>query len=415
MKEDVTDKVKHLLSILIEPHPSIQGTRKRQQSRLLSALLLLAIPIFTFIQFTSELVLFNTPIFLGAVALVFVLYLGTRTKYCGAVLVISLSGITILPTIIFLFGGGWQPNDLPRLLVWIFVALIAGTLLSRIEVVLVQSIVMIFTMVFIVNIIFGIPITDFDDVIGTAVVVTFFVLVVAYELERYVAQIEQRTQELTRNQWELEIYTQLLRHDLRNDLQALLGRIELADMLVEVSAKEAKENLTQSVSLGKRMVNLLHVFSLPREQPETDLLKLIQDAARESQEAHKGLKIEISSESAVTKTSFTASKLLPMVWQNIFRNTAQYAGDKPRVYVDVSLKEGEFVISVSDDGPGIPEDKRKYLFRRGSEVGSEESGMGLYLSKIVLESHSGSIELVENEDKSGTQFLIRIPILNPDV
>ncbi|MFW9793022.1 MAG: sensor histidine kinase [Candidatus Thorarchaeota archaeon] len=410
MKEGFLNKGRRLLSILVEPHPSIHEQRKRQQSQLLSTLLLLAIPIFTFAQFTSELVLFSTPIFLGAIVLVFVLYLGTRTRHYDAVLTISLSGITVLPIVLFLFGASWEPRDLPRLMVWILVALIAGSLLSKTTVVLAQGITMILTMTFIVTIIFGIPITDFDDHIGTAIVVTFFVMVAAYTLEKYVAQLEQRTGDLTRQQWELEVYTQLLRHDLRNDLQAVLGLIELADLFVDVSTEKVKENLTQSLSLGSRMVQLLHVFSMPLVQPETDLVKHIEEAALESQETHKDMKIEISSHGEVSKTTFTASRLLPMVWQNIFRNAAQYAGVDPTVQVDIFLENDVFVIYISDDGPGIPEEKRESLFRRGLEADSKEGGLGLYLSKIVLESHGGSIDLVEDYDKGGTRFLIRIPV-----
>ncbi|MFX1606896.1 MAG: sensor histidine kinase [Promethearchaeota archaeon] len=403
------DKAKQLLSMLIEAHPSIKDTRKRQQSRLLSSFLLLAMPIFAFSQFTSELLLFSTPTFLGAILLVFIVYLGTRTRYYDVVLVISLVGITILPIVVFLFGTTWQPNDLPRLMVWILVALVCGALLSSTYVVLLQGIVMIATMTFIVNVIFGIPIADFDSHIGTAIVVTFFILIASYTLERYVSQVEQRTVELDRQQRELEVYTQLVRHDLRNDLQALLGSIELAELFVDVSTEKAKENLDQSLSLGDRMVQLLHVFSLPLEQPETNLVKHIEEVAHEAQQTHPDLKIEIFSEKEVRKTTFTASRLLPMVWQNIFRNAALYAGSEPTVRVDISLEESDFVISISDDGPGIPEDRREYLFKRGSGSKSGERGLGLYLSKLVLESHGGSIELVDNQDSGGTRFIIRIP------
>jgi signal transduction histidine kinase len=403
------EKAKQLLSTLIEPHPSIKDSRKRQQFRLLSSFLLLAIPIFTFSQFTSELVLFSTPTYLGAILLVFVLYLGTRTRYYDAVLIISLAGITVLPIIIFLFGAAWQPNDLPRLMVWILVALVGGALLSRTYVVIIQAIVMISTMTFIVNVIFGIPIADFDRHIGTAIIVTFFILVASYTLEQYVGQVEHRTVELDGQQRELEVYTQLMRHDLRNDLQALLGSIELAEMFVDLSTERAKENLIQSLSLGNRMVQLLHVLSLPLVQPRTDLVEHIKEVAHEAQYIHPHLEIEVHSESGVRNTKFTASRLLPMVWQNIFRNAALHAGAEPRVRVDVSLEDSDFVISISDDGPGIPEDRREYLFKRGSGSESDERGFGLYLSKLVLESHGGTIELVDDSDHSGTKFIIRIP------
>jgi signal transduction histidine kinase len=408
------DRVKQLLSTLIEPHPSIKRMRKRQQSRLLSSLLLLAMPIFAFSQFTSELVMFSTPIFLSAIVLVFVLYLGTRTRYYDAVMVISLAGITLLPIILFLFGASWEPRDLPRLMVWILVALIAGALLTSTRVVLIQGIVMISLMTFIVNVVFGYPIEEFDSHIGTAIIVTFFLLVASYILDQYVSQVEQRTSDLTKQQWELEVYTQLLRHDLRNDLQAILGLIELAELFEDVDSEKAKENLAQSLNLGNRMAQLLHVFSMPLEQPGTNLVKNIEEVAQEAQESYRDMKIEISSDNAVHKTTFTASRLLPMVWQNIFRNAAQYAGIDPTVYVNVALENDEFVVSISDDGPGIPEDKREFLFRRGSGSESDESGQGLYLSKIVIETHGGSIELVDDEAR-GTLFLIKIPVSNPDI
>jgi signal transduction histidine kinase len=220
--------------------------------------------------------------------------------------------------------------------------------------------------------------------------------------------LEQQNAENTRKQWELEVYTQLLRHDLRNDLQAILGRIEVAELFFDIDIEKVKENLTQSLSLGGRMVQLLHVFSMPLEQPGTDLMKHIEDAAEEAQKTHKEMKIHITTDSNVSKTTFTASRLLSMVWQNIFRNAAQYAGVDPDVNVDITLDKAGFVITVSDNGPGIPEDKREYLFRRGSEAQSEESGLGLYLSKIVLESHGGSIELIDDEE-NGTRLLIKIP------
>jgi signal transduction histidine kinase len=402
------DKAKQLLSKLVEPHPSIQDLRKRQQSRILSSLLLLAIPIFAFTQFTNELVIFGTPIFLGGTALAFIMYLGTRTRYYDIVLTISLAAITVLPMIAFLFGANWQPNDLPRLTIWIFVALLAGMLLSRTVVVLAQGITMIVLMSFIVTVVLGIPFSEVDSQIGTAMVVTFFVLVASYTLEQNIRQVDQRTADISRKQRELEVYMQLLRHDLRNDLQAILGLIELAELFEDLDVEKVKENLEQSLSLGRRMAQLLHVFSMPPEQPGTDVVKNIEEAAQESQKSHPNLKIEVSSGSEVHRTTFTASRLLPMVWQNIFRNAAQYAGDKPRVHVDVALEDDEFVISISDDGPGIPEDKREFLFRRGSKVEPGEGGMGMYLSKVVLESHGGSIELVDDES-GGTRYLIRIP------
>jgi signal transduction histidine kinase len=371
----------------------------------------MAMPIFAFTNFSAELMLFSTHVFLGAIIAVFTVYLITRTKYYDFALAVSLAGITYLPIVIFLYGSSWQPADLPRLMVWFLVALIAGTLLSGTRTVIFQSTTMIVLMSVILSFGFGLPFTDYDSHIGTAVVVTVFVAIVSYTLEQYVGEVEQRTDDLNREQRELEMYTQLLRHDLRNDLQAILSSIELAEMLLDVNAEKVREHLALSLVLGNRMVELLHVFSMPLERVETDLVKHIRSVAENAQKAHGNLTIEITQEPGVEEATFTASRLLPMVWQNIFRNVAQYAGESPTVRVHVGREQAGFLISISDDGPGIREDKKQFLFRRGSQSESGERGLGLYLCRFVLDSLGGSIELVDNPDgEQGTRFLIRIPL-----
>jgi sensor histidine kinase regulating citrate/malate metabolism len=72
------------------------------------------------------------------------------------------------------------------------------------------------------------------------------------------------------------------------------------------------------------------------------------------------------------------------------------------------MDNGMFLVVISDNGPGIPEDKKEWLFKRGPNSDSVERGLGLYLSRIVLESHKGSIELADQEGER-TKFIIRIP------
>ncbi|UCE10994.1 MAG: HAMP domain-containing histidine kinase [Candidatus Thorarchaeota archaeon] len=402
------ERAKRLWTLLTEPHSSVQGMRKRQQARLLSTLLLLAIPVFAFVQFTSELIVEATLTYLGASIAVFIIYLGTRTRYYDLSLTLTLIGFTIVPTLIFLFGTRWSPNDLPRLMVWFFVAQAGGLLLTRTLVVLLQGITMTSMMSFIVLVVFGVPFNEFDNHLGTSIIITSFLLVASYMLESYIKQLDYHRAESDLKARELEVYTQLLRHDLRNDLQAILNSIELAEMLLEISEDQVRTNLTQSLNLGNRMAQLLQIFSMPLEQPGLNLLEHIKEMAMQSQETYSNLKIEIHCTNDVQNRTFTASRLLPMVWTNIFRNSAQYCGDPSIVNVTVSVDEDAFLISISDNGPGIPEGEKEWLFKRGSNSNSGEGGVGLYLSRIVLESHNGSIHLAENKG-NGAEFIVRIP------
>jgi len=407
-QDDLLQTARRVWSFLTEPHPSIQGIRKRQQARLLSTLLLIVIPIFAFAQFTSDLVIEATLTFLLASIGVFLLYLGTRTRYYDAALIITLAGFTILPIVVFLYGANWQPSDLPRLMVWIFVALVGGSLLTRTSIVLLQGIAVLATITFIVAVMFQVPFEQYLGHLGTAVIIVFIVLVLSIMLESYIRQLDFHAKDSNRKARELEVYAQLLRHDLRNDLQAIMNSVELAEMFLELNTEKVKENLIQSLNLGQRMAQLLQVFSMPLEQPETNLVEHIKEIALQSQETYNNLSIEVSCTSNAQNRTFASSRLLPMVWTNIFRNAAQYCGDSSIVNVIVSIDDDDsFLVTISDNGPGIPEDRKDWLFKRGSGTSAEEKGVGLYLSKVVLESHNGSIELAEQE--TGTKFIVRIP------
>ena len=406
--ENISHVTKRIWSLLTEPHPSIQGIRKRQQSKILSILLLIAIPIFGFVQFTSEHLVEPSLIYLGAAIVVFILYLGTKTKYYNVSLAATIIGFTIGPVLIFLFWTSWQPTDLPRLMAWIFVALVAGLLLCQTVVVFLQGISMLSLMTFIVLGVFGVPFSEYIAHAGTALIIVALMLVASHMLESYIKKLDYHIVESSRKARELEVYAQLLRHDLRNDLQAILNSVEIAEMFLEVNTEKVKENLSQSLSLGKRITQLLHVFSMPVEIPSTDLVEHIKDIALESQETYSNLRVEISSTQDVQNRTFTSSRLLPMVWTNIFRNAAQYCGDPAIVNVQVSTDDNSFLIIISDNGPGIPDDKKEWLFRRGSNSEPGEGGMGLYLSRVVVEAHNGSINLADQDD-GGTKFIIKIP------
>ncbi len=320
--------LKKIIFLLIEPHPSIVGIRKREQTRFLSTILLVAIPIILLTAITSDHLVTIGSVYLGLVILVIIFYLGTRTKHHNVSLFLTIAGFTILPIMIWFFGTSWTAYDLPRLMPWVFVALIIGGLLARPHIVVMQGVFIVFIMVIVIAGIFAIPFHAYDSHIGTVGIITFFVYLTSYMLDSYFEQLNTRTQELDSQHKELEIYMQFLRHDLSNDMQGLLYSIELAEMLLDVSVEKAQETLTQTLSLAERMAQLLNIFSMPLEIPETDLVHHLEKIAEVSQESHANLSIEINTSNEVLKQKFTASRLLSLVWTNIFRNASQHGGSK---------------------------------------------------------------------------------------
>ena len=95
---------------------------------------------------------------------------------------------------------------------------------------------------------------------------------------------------------------------------------------------------------------------------------------------------------------------------NLVENAAKYGGG--RVFVTVEPKGGKVDILVEDDGPGIPEERRGELFKRGARLdttGKPGTGLGLAIVRDVAEIYGGSIHLEESEDLGGLLARLSLP------
>jgi two-component system OmpR family sensor kinase len=104
---------------------------------------------------------------------------------------------------------------------------------------------------------------------------------------------------------------------------------------------------------------------------------------------------------------------------NLIENALRHTPNGTSVKVSVAADEGQAVLRVADDGPGIPEELRARIFDRfvrgaGDTYGGARrggSGLGLAIVKAVAESHHGSVELAAEGDTPGTCFVVRLPLV----
>jgi len=397
----------NIYNILVGPNPEIEEVRERRFASLLSAFLLSIIPFATLTIIFGDLLSNNNELLLLSVnSIIFLIYLMSRTRYYKFIAAMTVALLTFAPLLIWFSVANWLPQDIARPMPWIIVALGAGAFFSDERIVLIQAAVISSIMVFVASIIRGFPLYEYDNQLLTILILSGFFILSSRMIRLYMLEIENQSTELANQNRELEIYTRLLRHDLSNDLQAILNFMELSKLFLAVNFEAAEENLDQSMNLGLRMQKLLHVFRLPMTQPNTNLVKDIQRVAIESEKTHGNLKIEVSWTSDAERATTTASRLLPIVWTNIFRNASQHAGESPLVSVDISIVNQNYHIVIRDDGPGIPSDKRENLFKKDGIIEGQDKGIGLYLSRLIVESNSGTLDLLNTPE---TQFVIKIP------
>ena len=103
---------------------------------------------------------------------------------------------------------------------------------------------------------------------------------------------------------------------------------------------------------------------------------------------------------------------MTQVFFNLMTNAAKYA---PGSLVEISMKclPGVVEFSIRDHGPGIPDNKKDFifgLFERGSSQNYVTGlGIGLYISRSIIEGHNGTIH-IESEHGKGSTFYIRLPL-----
>jgi hypothetical protein len=104
---------------------------------------------------------------------------------------------------------------------------------------------------------------------------------------------------------------------------------------------------------------------------------------------------------------------IQQVMLNLLSNAMTHATGTERITVEIARDDGWAVISVIDEGPGIPPDEVGSLFARYRQAGKPGRGglgLGLFISREIVTAHGGTIEAVSTPGV-GTTIRIRLPLL----
>jgi signal transduction histidine kinase len=105
--------------------------------------------------------------------------------------------------------------------------------------------------------------------------------------------------------------------------------------------------------------------------------------------------------------------LLERLVANLLDNAVKYSSAGGAVHVDVQQEGGSAVVTVSDEGPGIPAEQVPYLFTRffrgdPARPRAEGSGLGLAIAQAAAAAHGGRVEFLRNAP--GAVFRVTLPL-----
>ncbi len=194
-----------------------------------------------------------------------------------------------------------------------------------------------------------------------------------------------------------------LGHDLRSPLTAMRVRAEMVD------DDETRDSLVASVEEMQRMVEATLTFArglTGAEKPETiDLRAYLQ-----------ALLADIPGKTRIAGGNEIFVRLRPNAMRralrNLIENAVRYGG---AASVAWSSGQGELVLTIDDNGPGIPSEKLEKVFDpffRLEESRSLETGgygLGLSIARTIIQSHGGEVTLT-NREAGGLRATVRIPL-----
>jgi PAS domain S-box-containing protein len=217
-------------------------------------------------------------------------------------------------------------------------------------------------------------------------------------------------------------FVSMISHDLRTPLNSVLAAIELVtsghfalDDQVQVYMERAHRNLKFSLSLINQLLEI--------EKMQSGQIVLALDATSTKEIISKAvegvlnLSLSREVEIIVPQTNYEViadTDRLVQVVINLLGNALKFSPNKSTIVISEEQTETYTLISVTDQGRGIPKESQEGIFDRFQQVSPTDqaekqgSGLGLAICKMIVEAHKGRIGVTSEPDK-GSSFWFEIP------
>lgn len=216
-------------------------------------------------------------------------------------------------------------------------------------------------------------------------------------------------------------------HDLRTPLASMIGSASSLRALDDALSTDDRQELLDSViSEGERLnryiQNLLDMTrlghgTLKLERDWIGIDDILNAALRRTRELLHHCRLIRHIEPGLPLL-YVHPALIEQALVNVIENAAKFSPEGGEVRVSATREDGELLIAVSDEGPGIPSDQREKVFNMfftGGEGdrGKHGSGLGLAICSGMIGAHFGRIEVLPGPGGRGTTIATHLPLIEP--
>jgi signal transduction histidine kinase len=233
------------------------------------------------------------------------------------------------------------------------------------------------------------------------------------ELEQANLSLQEAIEQLKDHDRMQREFINVAAHELRTPTQAIIGysdlfylRPESREESIKAIARNAErlESLTRDILDVSRIEG--HRLDLNKEKFDISevVASAIDDTRRRVDDSN--IKFEYTPRKIVVEAD---RMRISQVVSNLLSNAVKFT-ELGTVYISADNKDGQVVVSVRDTGSGIDPEIMPRLFTKFTSKSQTGTGLGLFISKSIIEAHGGRIWAENNKDKKGATVTFRLPL-----
>jgi signal transduction histidine kinase len=195
---------------------------------------------------------------------------------------------------------------------------------------------------------------------------------------------------------------------MRTRLDLALRRERSPDEL-KTALSETREEVVRLATLAGRLLDSAAHAHGPLVREQVDLIAIARDAVASTQSAATARHVTISITGADSCVASANAESVRQALDNLLSNALKFAPDGSTIVVTVKLETGRLMLSVKDQGPGIPEAEREIVFEPFHRVrgGPPGTGLGLTIVREIATRHGGRSYVAPSTQ--GAEIVLEFP------
>jgi signal transduction histidine kinase len=223
-------------------------------------------------------------------------------------------------------------------------------------------------------------------------------------------------QRLEEQRNDLDILNQVLRHDIRNDLQLVTSYGELLTDHVDEegrghldTVRESADHAVELTKTAREMADVMLSREDTRQQDQVNLRQTLERELDRIEAEYPDARVMV--EESLPAVQIRANQMLDSVFRNLLSNAIQHNNkDVPEISVSATVRDTTVVVRIEDNGPGVPDDQKEEIFGKDEKgLDSSGTGLGLYLVQHLVTQYDGEV-WVEDNTPEGAVFVVELPL-----